>query len=160
MESQDVTSADPIGRDCGVERILAAAEVALVSVRRSRLTQLAEQGSVSARAALGLLANPGRFAQRGRRWAWTLASLGLGWAGEGTLYNILVAALHPVITPRTAAWLHGVGIRGRIPDHQLRPRRDRRSGAEEPRARQGGPAGVAGRPALLVFLRIPRRSYS
>ena len=87
----------------------AAAEVALVSVRRSRLTQLAEQGSVSARAALGLLANPGRLLSVTQVGV-TLASLGLGWAGEGTLYNILVAALHPVITPRTAAWLHGVGF--------------------------------------------------
>ena len=39
----------------------AAAEVALVSVRRSRLNELAEQGNASARAALGLLANPGRL---------------------------------------------------------------------------------------------------
>ena len=39
----------------------AAAEVALVSVRRSRLKELAEQGSASARAALGLLTNPGRL---------------------------------------------------------------------------------------------------
>jgi len=36
----------------------AAAEVALVSVRPSRLKELAGKGSVSAKAALGLLANP------------------------------------------------------------------------------------------------------
>ena len=39
----------------------AAAEVALVSVRASRLKELAEQGNIAARAALGLLANPGRL---------------------------------------------------------------------------------------------------
>jgi len=63
----------------------AAAEVALVSVRRSRLRQLAEQGSVAARAALGLLANPPRLLSVTQVGV-TLASLGLGWAGEDTLY--------------------------------------------------------------------------
>jgi putative hemolysin len=62
----------------------AAAEVALVSVRRSRLKQLAEEGSASARAALGLLANPGRLLSVTQVGV-TLASLGLGWAGEDTL---------------------------------------------------------------------------
>jgi len=87
----------------------AAAEVALVSVRRSRLTQLAEQGSASARAALGLLANPGRLLSVTQVGV-TLASLGLGWAGEDTLYNILIAVFHPVITPRSEALFHGVGF--------------------------------------------------
>src|SRR5579863_9222233 len=78
----------------------AAAEVALVSVRRSRLTQLAEAGSASARVALGLLANPGRLLSVTQVGV-TLASLGLGWAGEDTLYQMLVALFHPVITPGT-----------------------------------------------------------
>ena len=39
----------------------AAAEVALVSVRRSRLKELAARGQVSARVALDLLANPERL---------------------------------------------------------------------------------------------------
>src|SRR5580700_6306706 len=87
----------------------AAAEVALVSVRRSRLTQLAEEGSASARAALGLLANPGRLLSVTQVGV-TLASLGLGWAGEDTLYRILVALLNPVMTPRSEALLHGLGL--------------------------------------------------
>jgi len=87
----------------------AAAEVALVSVRRSRLKQLAEEGSVSARAALGLLANPGRLLSVTQVGV-TLASLGLGWAGEDTLYKILVALFNPVVTPRTEALLHGIGF--------------------------------------------------
>jgi putative hemolysin len=87
----------------------AAAEVALVSVRRSRLTQLAEQGSASARAALGLLANPGRLLSVTQVGV-TLASLGLGWAGEDTIYNILVAVFRPVITPRSEALFHGAGF--------------------------------------------------
>src|SRR5437870_13542414 len=36
----------------------------------------------------------------------TLASLGLGWAGEDTLYQMVVALLHPVITPVTEKALH------------------------------------------------------
>ena len=66
----------------------AAAEVSLVSVRRSRLRQLAEEGSVAARAALGLLANPPRLLSVTQVGV-TLASLGLGWAGEDTrLQNV------------------------------------------------------------------------
>jgi putative hemolysin len=83
----------------------AAAEVALVSVRRSRLRQLAEQGSVAARAALDLLANPGRLLSVTQVGV-TLASLGLGWAGEDTVYQLLMRAFHPVITPRNEPWFH------------------------------------------------------
>jgi CBS domain containing-hemolysin-like protein len=92
-----------------INGFFAAAEVALVSVRRSRLTQLAEEGSASARAALGLLANPGRLLSATQVGV-TLASLGLGWAGEDTLYKILVALFNPVVTPRTEVLLHGAGF--------------------------------------------------
>src|SRR5579859_5209825 len=84
----------------------ASAEVALVSVRRSRLRQLAEQGSVTARAALDLLANPGRLLSVTQVGV-TLASLGLGWAGEDTVYQLLLRAFHPIISPRTEPWFHG-----------------------------------------------------
>jgi putative hemolysin len=84
----------------------AAAEVALVSVRRSRLRQLAEHGSVAARAALDLLANPGRLLSVTQVGV-TLASLGLGWAGEDTVYQMLLRAFNPVITPRSEPWFHG-----------------------------------------------------
>src|ERR1700758_4003614 len=91
----------------------AAAEVALVSVRRSRLKELAEQGNASARAALGLLANPGKLLSVTQVGV-TLASLGLGWAGEDTLYQLLLMMLSPVIpasvTPPVAAWLHGISF--------------------------------------------------
>src|ERR1700676_1444396 len=86
----------------------AAAEVSLVSVRRSRLKELAERGNVSARAALDLLANPGRLLSVTQVGV-TLASLGLGWAGEDTLYQILLGIFEPFITsPQAAVWLHGV----------------------------------------------------
>src|SRR5882672_2815230 len=84
----------------------AAAEVALVSVRRSRLKELAEHGNASAKAALGLLANPGRLLSV-TQFGVTLASLGLGWAGEDTLYQLLLGMFHPEMTPRTEFILHG-----------------------------------------------------
>src|SRR5580700_11878490 len=85
-----------------VNGFFAAAEVALVSVRRSRLTQLAEDGSVAARAALGLLANPGRLLSVTQVGV-TLASLGLGWAGEDTIYQMLLSWFEPWIAPHHAA---------------------------------------------------------
>jgi CBS domain containing-hemolysin-like protein len=87
----------------------AAAEVSLVSVRRSRLRQLAEEGSVAARAALGLLANPPRLLSVTQVGV-TVASLGLGWAGEDTLYQMLIVLFHPALSPRGEAILHGVAF--------------------------------------------------
>jgi CBS domain containing-hemolysin-like protein len=87
----------------GLNAFFAAAEVALVSVRRSRLTELAEQGNASARAALGLLANPGRLLSSTQVGV-TLVSLGLGWAGEDTVYQILLSWLQPWI-PASAGYL-------------------------------------------------------
>src|SRR5258708_7331298 len=87
----------------------AAAEVALVSVRKSRLRALAEQGNAAAHIALNLLASPGRLLSVTQVGV-TLASLGLGWAGEDTLYQILLSVFHPIITSHTAIWLHGAGF--------------------------------------------------
>jgi putative hemolysin len=86
----------------------AAAEVALVSVRRSRLNELSDQGNASARAALGLLSNPGRLLSVTQVGV-TLASLGLGWAGEDTVYQILLSWFAPWIVPHPPLipWLHG-----------------------------------------------------
>src|SRR5258708_15402239 len=89
----------------------AAAEVALVSVRRSRLEELAEKGNASARAALGLLANPGRLLSSTQGGV-TLASLGLGWAGEDTVYQLLISWFQPWM-PTGAGylrWLHGLSF--------------------------------------------------
>ena len=86
----------------------AAAEVALVSVRRSRLKELAEQGSGPARTALELRARPERLLSLTQVGV-TLASLGLGWAGENTVYELLLR-LFATITPSNSAWLHGVSF--------------------------------------------------
>ncbi|MGP8247712.1 MAG: hemolysin family protein [Bryobacteraceae bacterium] len=87
-----------------VNGLFAGAEVALLSVRHSRLRQMAEDGQAGAQAALNLLANPGRLLSVTQVGV-TLASLGLGWAGEGTLYGLLVSAVHPA-NPMMAKLLH------------------------------------------------------
>jgi putative hemolysin len=93
----------------GINGFFAGAEVSLLSVRHSRLRQMAEEGHAGAQAALSLLSNPGRLLSVTQVGV-TLASLGLGWAGEDTLYRILVAALHSVVTPATAAVLHAASL--------------------------------------------------
>ena len=92
-----------------VNGFFAAAEVSLLSVRPSRLRQMAGGGQAGAQAALNLLANPGRLLSVTQVGV-TLASLGLGWAGEDPLYQILSGFLRPVITPATADLLHGMAF--------------------------------------------------
>src|SRR5690349_20137710 len=87
----------------------AAAEVALVSVRKSRLRTLADQGNAAAQTALSLLANPGRLLSVTQVGV-TLASLGLGWAGEGTVYHLFLDLLGPHIAPKFDTLLHGVSF--------------------------------------------------
>jgi len=89
-----------------VNGFFAGAEVALLSVRQSRLRQMAAEGQAGAQAALNLLANPGRLLSMTQVGV-TLASLGLGWAGEDTLYEILVGLFHPETTPLEMKVLHG-----------------------------------------------------
>lgn len=88
-----------------VNGFFAAAEVSLVSVRRSRLTQLADEGSVPAKAALQLLANPEGLLSVTQVGV-TLASLGLGWAGEDSIYELILRMLGPVDTAKAAVYLH------------------------------------------------------
>jgi len=87
----------------------AAAEVSLVSVRQSRLRELAEQGQAGAQSALSLLANPGRLLSVTQVGV-TLASLGLGWAGEDTLYKLLRGALEPIHVHVSPILLHGIAF--------------------------------------------------
>src|SRR5438270_3014765 len=87
----------------------AAGEVSLVSVRQSRLRELAEQGHTGAQSALSLLANPGRLLSV-TQFGVTLASLGLGWAGEDTVYQLLRGALESLSLPVSPVVLHGIGF--------------------------------------------------
>ena len=81
-------------------------EVALLSTRKSRLRALAENGNVGAQSAMSLLANPGRLLSVTQVGV-TLTSLGLGWAGEETIFNLLYGMLTPFVTPATTTVLHG-----------------------------------------------------
>ncbi len=87
----------------------AAAEVSLLSARRSRLNQLAEGGNVGAQAALSLLQNPERLLSVVQVGV-TLASLGLGWAGEESLFNLIAGIFHPLVTPATEGLFHGISF--------------------------------------------------
>src|ERR1035441_9610497 len=90
-----------------INGFFAGAEVSLLSVRHSRLRQMAEEGNAGAQAALNLLSNPGRLLSVTQVGV-TLASLGLGWAGEDTIYHILVGLSAPLDTPVIATYLHGL----------------------------------------------------
>jgi CBS domain containing-hemolysin-like protein len=92
-----------------VNGFFAAAEVSLLSVRPSRLRQMAGDGQAGARAALSLLANPGRLLSVTQVGV-TMASLGLGWAGEDPLYRILTGFFRPATTAATADLLHGAAF--------------------------------------------------
>jgi putative hemolysin len=87
----------------------AAAEVSLVSVRQSRLRELAEQGQAGAQSALSLLANPGRLLSVTQVGV-TLASLGLGWAGEDTLYTLLWQGFESLQLHVSPVLLHGLAF--------------------------------------------------
>ncbi|HKD05203.1 MAG TPA: hemolysin family protein [Bryobacteraceae bacterium] len=96
-----------LGFILGVNAFFAASEVALLSVRDSRLRRLAEEGHQGAKTALALLAHPEKLLSVTQVGV-TLASLGLGWAGEDTLYSLLLALFHPVLTPASSVVLHAV----------------------------------------------------
>jgi CBS domain containing-hemolysin-like protein len=87
----------------------AAAEVSLVSVRQSRLRELAERGHAGAQAALSLLAHPERLLSVTQVGV-TLASLGLGWAGEDTLYQLLRSGLESLHVHGSPVLLHGAAF--------------------------------------------------
>jgi CBS domain containing-hemolysin-like protein len=87
----------------------ATAEVALISVRKSRLRTLAEEGQAGAQAALNLLANPSRLLSLTQAGV-TLASLGLGWAGENTVYELLQSLFRPLIMQRWEPVWHVVSF--------------------------------------------------
>jgi putative hemolysin len=90
-----------------VNGLFAAAEVSLVSVRQSRLRQLAAEGQAGAQAALNLLANPGRLLSVTQVGV-TLASLGLGWAGEDTLFQLFSSLIQPLGVHLGAGLLHAL----------------------------------------------------
>ena len=92
-----------------VNGFFAAAEVALLSTRKSKLEGLAQEGNLGAQAALKLLANPSRLlsvVQVGI----SITSLGLAVAGEDTIFAIFERVLQPFATPQTTVFLHGLSF--------------------------------------------------
>jgi CBS domain containing-hemolysin-like protein len=83
-----------------------AVEVALISVRPSRLRQMADDGHTGASLALDLLANPERMLSAGQVGV-TLASLALGWAGEATVFEMFAGWLRPLLGSNEAL-MHGI----------------------------------------------------
>jgi CBS domain containing-hemolysin-like protein len=92
-----------------VNGFFAAAEVALLSVRKTRLREMAADGVAGAQAALNLLASPERLLSTTQVGV-TLASLGLGWAGEDTLFQIFNAAFQPLWNPATRTLFQAVAF--------------------------------------------------
>ena len=70
-----------------------AAEFALVSVRRTRITELVAQGNLGAKWVEKALENPDRVIAA-TQLGITLASLGLGWVGEPALSHLLTPVIH------------------------------------------------------------------
>ncbi len=93
----------------GSNAFFASAELSLISARQSRLRELAAAGNVGAQAALNLLGRPERLLATIQVGV-TLAGLGLGWAGEDTVFQFLVGLLQPLETARTAAALHAASF--------------------------------------------------
>jgi CBS domain containing-hemolysin-like protein len=93
----------------GLNGFFAAAEISLLSVRNSRLRQMAEEGRAGAQTALNLLANPERLLSVTQVGV-TLASLGLGWAGEGTLFDAFTIMMQPVVTPANEYVFHALAF--------------------------------------------------
>ncbi|MFB3776971.1 MAG: hemolysin family protein [Bryobacteraceae bacterium] len=87
----------------------AASEVALISVRPSRLKELAKEGGVGPQAALSLLSNPRRLLSVVQVGV-TLASLGLGWAGQETIYGLVVGLFRPLASPSGERFLHAASF--------------------------------------------------
>jgi CBS domain containing-hemolysin-like protein len=87
-----------LGLITGINAFFACAEIALLSVRRPRLQQLAAEGNIGAQAALSLLANTERLlsvVQAGI----SLTSLAMGVAGEETINLWLQSVLVPLAPP-------------------------------------------------------------
>jgi CBS domain containing-hemolysin-like protein len=88
-----------------INSFFAAAEVALVSIRETRMKELAQGGDHRAQTVLDLLVKPDRMLSATQLGV-TLASLGLGWAGESTVYSALEPLFRPLVTPSTEALVH------------------------------------------------------
>lgn len=86
-----------------------AAEFALVKVRQSRLTQLANEGSGKAKYALKVTGRLDAYLSA-TQLGITLASLGLGWVGEPAISRLIVEPLLAKLGYAEAVWSHTVSF--------------------------------------------------
>src|SRR5258706_8615125 len=95
----------------GLNAFFVASEFALVSVRRTRIQKVADDGAAGGAAAvLRLLDNPTRFISAVQLGV-TLASLALGWIGEPTVAQILFPVASALAGEGPAAYIaHGAAI--------------------------------------------------
>ncbi|MFB9756822.1 hemolysin family protein [Paenibacillus hodogayensis] len=89
--------------------LFVAAEFALVKVRQSRLTQLANEGNSKAKAALKATDNLDSYLSA-TQLGITLASLGLGWVGEPAISRLIVDPLLARLGFGDALWGHTVSF--------------------------------------------------
>lgn len=92
-----------------VNGFFAAAETALISVRPSRLHELAERGELGAHAALNLLTNVERMLSVGQV-GLTLTSLILGWLGEVVLVDWITGGMESALPMVGLLLLKGVAF--------------------------------------------------
>jgi CBS domain containing-hemolysin-like protein len=86
-----------------------ATEFAIVAVRRSRLEQLAQEGSAAARAAREVVGHLDAYIAACQLGI-TMASLALGWLGEPALAHLVEPPLEYVVGQFAPAAAHGVAI--------------------------------------------------
>jgi putative hemolysin len=86
-----------------------AAEVALLTVRPAKMQALALQGNIGAQAAMTLINNMERMISLCQVGI-TIASLGMGWAGEQAIYHHLVKMLEPYIGPNVQVAAHAAAF--------------------------------------------------
>lgn len=86
-----------------------AAEVALLTVRPAKMQALAAQGNRGAQAAMTLIDNMERMISLCQVGI-TIASLGMGWAGEQAVYHVLVEALRPYFAGNVQIVAHGIAF--------------------------------------------------
>jgi CBS domain containing-hemolysin-like protein len=94
----------------GANGFFVAAEFALVASRRSRIDQLAAEGSRAARVVQDTLKQLDRYIS-GTQLGITLASLALGWIGEATVASLVDRALVAIgiDSPASSAVAHSAG---------------------------------------------------
>ncbi|MBE9136256.1 HlyC/CorC family transporter [Nodosilinea sp. LEGE 07088] len=95
----------------GINAFFVAAEFSMVSVRRSRISQLVSQGDVQAKTVQQLQRSLDRLLST-TQFGITLSSLALGWVGEGTIAIPLAFWITqtPLTTAQSEALAHALAI--------------------------------------------------